>query len=93
MKRCVNKKSVHTPFYGLRITEAECRFFCILLLSILATENTALLQMSLAQVEHTDTGLTDASADGVGQFFFQHSLLEGQFGPVFAAGFFQLFRQ
>ena len=32
--------------------------------------------MSLAQEEHTDTGLTDTAADGVWKFFIQNGLLE-----------------
>ena len=41
-----------------------------------------LSDVGLAQVEHTDTGLADAAADGVGQLLLQNGLVEIQFQPV-----------
>ena len=49
--------------------------------------------VGFSQEEHTDTGLADAAADGVGQLFFNNSLLEGQLRPFRAACFFQLGKQ
>ena len=37
--------------------------------------------VGFSQEEHTDTGLADTAADGVGQLFFNNSLLEGQLRP------------
>ena len=42
--------------------------------------------MGFAQIEHTDSGLADAAADGIGQFPVQQCLLEGQAGPFFTSG-------
>ena len=47
--------------------------------------------MSLAQEEHTDTGLTDTAADGVWKFFIQNGLLERELSAVVTAGFCKLF--
>ena len=44
-----------------------------------------------SQEEHTDSGLTDTAADGVGQLAIQNGLVERQFGTFGTACFFQLF--
>ena len=49
-----------------------------------------LSDMSLAEIKHTDTGLADTAAHGVGQLLLQNGLLEGQLRPILAAGEFQL---
>ena len=41
--------------------------------------------MRFAQEEHTDTGLADSSADGVGKLFVQNRFLEIQLAAVIAA--------
>ena len=52
--------------------------------------NVNLSDMCLAQEKHTDSGLSDTAADGVGKLPAQNSLLEIQFSAVVAAGFRQL---
>lgn len=44
-----------------------------------------LTDVRLAQIKHTDAGLTDAASDRVGQLTLQNRLLEWETGPVFAA--------
>ena len=42
--------------------------------------------MSLAQVEHTDTGLSDPSSNCIREFPAEERFLEIQFGTFLAAG-------
>ena len=49
--------------------------------------------VGFSQEEHTDTGLADAAADGVGQLFFNNSLLEGQLRPFRVSLLFKLGKQ
>lgn len=44
-----------------------------------------LTDVGFAQVEHADTGLSDAAADGIGQFLIQNGFLEGKVCPLLAA--------
>ena len=42
--------------------------------------------MGLAQIEHTEPGLADAAAYGVGELLFQDGLLEGEVFALLASG-------
>ena len=50
-----------------------------------------LTDVSLAEEEHADSGLTDASSDREGELVVQDGFLEGKLCAVFTAGFFELF--
>ena len=49
--------------------------------------------MRLAQEEHTDKGLADAAADGIGQLLVQDRFLKRQLGAFRTSGFVELAKQ
>ena len=52
--------------------------------------NVYLADVRLAQEKHTDTGLADASSDGIGKLPVKYGFLERKIPAVFAAGFLKL---
>ena len=52
-----------------------------------------LADMRFAQEEHTDPGLADTAADGVGKLFIKDRFLEREFGTVRTPCFFQTYLQ
>ena len=59
---------------------------CSFLLYFLRPQgNMYLTDVSLAQEEHTDTGLSDTSTNGIRQFFLVYGFLERQFQALPAA--------
>ena len=49
-----------------------------------------LADMTRTKQQHAQTGLTDAAADGLGQFSMQKHLMEGEIPALVAAGLFKL---
>ena len=65
---------------------------CSFLLYFLRPQgNMYLTDVSLAQEEHTDTGLSDTAADGVWKLLVQDGFLEWKLSSVIASGFCKLF--